>query len=117
MNDRPERVQEDGSDTSRAWTFAKGGDELIVEQWIEGDAVTVILTRSDEAGTETRRVYDFADERAAEEFRSDLDQSLLQFGWIFIGYLPNRRRRHDRRSDLRSSDRRRWWTDGGTFLE
>lgn len=117
MSDRPERAQEDGSDTSRVWTFAKGGDELVVEQWVEGGAVIVILTRSYEAGNETRRTYDFPNERAAEEFHSDLDQSLLQFGWIFIGYLPNRRGRLDRRRGLRSSDRRRWWTDGGTFLE
>ena len=104
-------------DNTRTWTFAKGGDELTVEHTFEGDAVRVTLTRADETGAETTRVYDFANEDEAQQFHVSLDESLLQFGWVFIGYLPNRRTAHDRRHGVRPSDRRRWWTDGGTFLE
>ena len=117
MNDRPERVQEDGSDTSRVWTFAKGGDELIVEQWIEGEGVAVALTRADETGAETVHSYEFADETAADEFHAKLDKALMEFGWSFVGYLPQRRSQEDRRQRLRSSERRRWWTDGAIILD
>jgi hypothetical protein len=101
----------------RVWTFAKGGDELSVEHSVEGEMVVVTLIRSHETGDETIRVYEFPTESAADEFHANLDASLLQFGWMFVGYLPNRRIHHERRHDVRRSDRRRWWTDGGTFLE
>jgi len=104
-------------DKRRMWTFAKGGDELTVEHWFEGDTVRVTLTRADDTGAETTRVYEFPDEQTSDQFNADLDASLLKFGWVFIGYLPNRRTHPDRRHEARVSDRRRWWTDGGTFLE
>ena len=117
MSDSPTNVQDDGADTSRVWTFLKGGDELTVHQWLEAGAVIVTLVRTHETGAETTRTFDFLTEDAANEFHENLDGSLLQFGWVFIGHLPNRRRHHDRRQGLRASDRRRWWTDGGAFLE
>lgn len=118
MAGNQEGSDESAQDVSRVWTFAKDGDELTVEQRVDGDVVVVTLTREHETGVETVRVYDFADESEAEHFRTDLDASLLQFGWLFVGYLPNRRSSHrDRRRPGRKSDRRRWWTDGGTFLE
>jgi hypothetical protein len=106
-----------GISQPRIWTFAKGGDELTVEQWVEGDTVVVTLIRSHETGAETTQGYDFPNEQAAEHFHANLDASLLQFGWVFVGHLPNRRGHQDRRHLVRKSDRRRWWTDGGTFLE
>jgi hypothetical protein len=106
-----------GISQSRIWTFAKGGDELTVEQWVEGERVVVTLTRSNETGAETTQGCDFPNERAAEHFHANLDASLLQFGWVFVGHLPNRRGHRDRRHLVRKSDRRRWWTDGWTFLE
>jgi hypothetical protein len=106
-----------GDHQPRIWTFAKGGDELTVEQWLDGDTVVVTLTRSYESGAETTQGYDFPNEQTAAHFHANLDASLLQFGWVFIGHLPNRRSHEDRRHLVRKSDRRRWWTDGGTFLE
>jgi len=99
------------------WTFAKGADELTVEQWTDGEAVIVTLTRADETGTETRQAYEFPDERAAEEFHTNFEPTLLKFGWSFVGYLPERRTHDDRRQRVRPSERRRWWTDGVLLLE
>lgn len=112
-----EHVDVAGINQPRIWTFAKGGDELTVEQWVAGDTVVVTLTRSYETGAETTQGYEFPTEMAAEHFHANLDASLLQFGWVFVGHLPNRRGHQDRRHLIRKSDRRRWWTDGGTFLE
>jgi len=104
-------------DDLRIWTFAKGADELTVEQWLESETVVVALTRSDEKGVETVHAYEFPDESAADEFHAGLDSSLLEFGWSFIGHLPERRMGADRRRAVRRSDRRRWWTDGALILE
>jgi hypothetical protein len=104
-------------DDLRIWTFAKGVDELTIEQWLEGETVVVALTRSDGKGVETVHAYEFPDESAADEFHAGLDSSLLQFGWSFVGHLPERRMAPDRRLNVRRSDRRRWWTDGALILE
>jgi hypothetical protein len=101
----------------RIWTFAKGCDELTVEQWVEGGTVAVALTRAYETGAETVHSYAFADQSSAEQFHANLDKALLEFGWSFVGYLPQRRTREDRRRRLRNSERRRWWTDGALILE
>ena len=118
MTEQPSANDGEQRDKSRMWTFAKGGDELTVEHSFEReDAIHVTLTREDEAGVQTKRIYEFANEAEAGQFHASLDEFLLQFGWVFIGYLPNRRSHQDRRHGIRPSDRRRWWTDGGTFLE
>jgi hypothetical protein len=104
-------------DDLRIWTFAKGADELTIEQWLEGETVVVALTRSGAKEVETVHAYEFPDESAAEEFHRGLDSSLLEFGWSFVGHLPERRMGSDRRRNVRRSDRRRWWTDGVLILD
>jgi hypothetical protein len=101
----------------RIWTFAKGADELTVEQWVEGDTVLVTLTRASETGENTAHCYEFADQPTADAFHERLDQGMLEFGWSFVGYLPQRRSDEDRRHHLRGHERRRWWTDGALILE
>lgn len=120
MNQSGNHVVENSApspDDLRIWTFAKGADELTIEQWVEGETVVVALTRADETGTETVRAYEFPDQSAADEFHAGLDASLLEFGWSFVGHLPERRMQPDRRRHVRRSDRRRWWTDGALILE
>ncbi len=101
----------------RVWTFAKGADELTVEQWREGETVMVTLKRATETGAETVHAYEFPDQAAADAFHANLDKTLLEFGWSFVGYLPQRRSHEDRRHHLRGSERRRWWTDGALILD
>lgn len=117
MAERAEGVLETIQEQSRHWTFLKGGDELTVEHIVHGDRVSVTVRHDREVGGETARVHDFPTQSAADEFQANLDASLLKFGWVFIGYLPNRRRPADRPEHLAQEDRRRWWTDGGTFLD
>jgi hypothetical protein len=101
----------------RVWTFAKGADELTVEQWVEGATVLVTLTRASESGEETVHAYEFPDQATADAFHESLDRGMLEFGWSFVGYLPQRRSHEDRRHHLRGRERRRWWTDGALILE
>jgi hypothetical protein len=104
-------------DDLRIWTFAKGADELTIEQWLEGETVVGARTRAHEKGVLKLRAKQFPDESAADEFHAGVDSSLLEFGWSFVGHLPERRMAPDRRSQVRRSDRRRWWTDGALILE
>lgn len=119
QNHIDDRVEETASSQfqARVWTFAKGGDEFTVEQWVDRDTVVVSLTREDETGAETVRSYEFADESAADQFQERLETTLVEFGWSFVGHLPERRSHDDRRQRLRNSDRRRWWTDGALILD
>jgi len=120
VNDDGDQVGHIGApnqDDLRIWTFAKGADELTIEQWLEGETVVVALTRSGGKDVETVHAYEFPDDSAAEEFHTGLDSSLLEFGWSFVGHLPERRMGSDRRRNVRRSDRRRWWTDGVLILD
>ena len=65
-------------------------------------------------GNETRRIP-FKSHDALVQFQQVLEAFLLQTGWSFIAFSPERRRGRDRRRFPRDrADRRRWWTDGRT---
>jgi hypothetical protein len=118
MLDRAERLAETFHPQHALWTFLKGGDELTVQHAVDDGRVTVTIRHDRETGGETVRVHHFASQSAADEFHASFDASLLKFGWVFIGYLPNRRLSTDGRENSdHAADRRRWWTNGGTFLE
>lgn len=62
------------------------------------------------------RTYVFRDERALLRFQTDMETLLTHTGWSFVGFLPERRYRRDRRAQPRINERRRWWTDGWLFV-
>ena len=117
MLDHGERLTETFHPEIGLSTFLKGGDELTVEHAVSEAGVTVTVRHDREMDGETVRIHHFADESAADDFRANLEASLLKFGWVFIGYLPNRRRSTSHQENPEHADRRRWWTNGGTFLE
>jgi hypothetical protein len=47
-------------------------------------------------------------------FQADMEAFLVQSGWSFEAFSPDRRSGRDRRQFPRVSDRRRWWTDSKT---
>src|ERR1044072_5192694 len=75
----------------RVWTSAKGPEQISVGEGVEGPVVLVTLTRSSEAGEETVHAYEFPDQATADAFHEKLDRGMLEFGWSFDGYLPQRR--------------------------
>ena len=117
MLDRAERLAEPFHPQCRLWTFLKGGDEITVEHAAYEGRVTVTVRHDREIDGDTVRVHHFPTESAADDFHANFDASLLKFGWVFIGYLPNRRHSIDHPENTDPADRRRWWTDGGTFFE
>ena len=58
------------------------------------------------------RSYYFADIVPLVRFQDDMEAFLLQTGWSFAGFSPDRRTGRDRRTFPRLTERRRWWTDG-----
>jgi hypothetical protein len=59
------------------------------------------------------RTYVFEDIEKLKSFQEDMERFLVQTGWRFDEFSPDRRTGRDRRGFPRpGNDRRRWWTDG-----
>jgi hypothetical protein len=92
---------------SAAWTFARAGDELTIARPSESRGSLLVVTLNDSS-----RTFTFPDEEALVQFQADMERLLTHTGWSFVGFLPERRIRPDRRTFPRFTERRRWWTDG-----
>lgn len=88
------------------WTFAKRGETMTISR-IE-DSCTLVVTP---AGG-TSRTHVFADADKLITFQRDMETFLLNTGWAFVKFSPERRSGIDRRNFPRLNERRRWWTDG-----
>jgi hypothetical protein len=89
------------------WTFARAGDELAIVRPSQAHGRLLVVTLNDSS-----RTFTFPDEQATVQFQADMETLLTHTGWSFVGFLPERRNRGDRRSFPRFTERRRWWTDG-----
>ena len=90
-------------------TFARGGDELIIERHRDREGVILRLILNDTA----IRTYRCRDLSAALRWQARMERTFLSFDWSFVGHLPERRRlRSERRRLPRPTDRRRFWTSG-----
>jgi hypothetical protein len=92
---------------NETWTFARAGDELTIVRPSEAHGRLLVVTLNDSS-----RTFTFPDEQASMRFQADMETLLTHTGWSFVGFLPERRNRRDRRSFPRLTERRRWWTDG-----
>ena len=91
------------------WTFARGGQHMVIQR---GETPAGVELRVQVDGAEPR-VYPFDTLEALVPFQSDMEKFLLQTGWTFVQFCPERRTGRDRRGFPRiDNDRRRWWTDG-----
>jgi hypothetical protein len=93
-------------DLGAKWTFARAGDELTIARPGQS-GLLLIVTLNDSS-----RTFTFPDEKATMRFQADMETLLTHTGWSFVGFLPERRNRRDRRTFPRLAERRRWWTDG-----
>jgi hypothetical protein len=91
------------------WVFTRGDERLEVQRCEEDDGNPAMVVRH---GSAPPRHYEFPDVRALMRFQSDMELFLLQTGWAFTEFLPERRTGRDRRGFPRLTERRRWWTDG-----
>ena len=91
------------------WVFTRGDERLEVQRSDEIDEVPVMVVRS--VTGEPRR-YEFPDVTSLLRFQSDMELFLLQTGWTFAEFTPERRTGTERRTFPRLTERRRWWTDG-----
>jgi hypothetical protein len=94
--------------TDRVWTFERNGERLEIRRGETDSALQLKVTRND-----TPHVYEFGDALSLLRFQSDMESMLVQTGWTFVEFTPDRRSGRDRRGWPRlPDDRRRWWTDG-----
>jgi hypothetical protein len=89
------------------WTFERGGQRLEIRR-LETDCGTRLTLISEGLP----RTYRFDDPGRLPQFQKDMESLLLQTGWSFVSFSPDRRSGADRRSWPRLNERRRWWTDG-----
>lgn len=87
--------------------FVRGAERLEVTQDQLADGPKLVLGHN---GTARTCTFDSASRLA--RFQSDMETFLLNTGWRFQQFSPERRRGGDRRGFPRIEERRRWWTDG-----
>ena len=92
------------------WTFVRGEDDeerLTIVRVTDDSRATITVTTNGAA-----RVVHFSDIDAARRFQSDMEKLLLNTGWSFVAFSPERRTGRTGGTPPGVSDRRRWWTDG-----
>jgi hypothetical protein len=102
--------QRQRSDDDPTWAFAREGDELTLVRPKHSHGLLVVTMNK------SPRTFTFPSETATERFKADMETLLLHTGWSFVGFMPDRRGRRDRRTFPRPIERRRWWTDGWLFF-
>lgn len=89
------------------WTFARREERLSLRRQETEEGFLLVVTENG-----TPRSYFFSDVARLTTFQADMEAFLVQSGWTFETFSPDRRSGRDRRHFPRLSDRRRWWTDG-----
>lgn len=91
------------------WTFTRSDQRLTIQRCETEHGWSLIL----QTDSELPRTYRFESLVELVPFQSDMEYLLLQTGWSFASFCPERRTFRDRRTFPRvTDDRRRWWTDG-----
>jgi hypothetical protein len=91
----------------QVWVFERGGQPLQIRRRPVTDGWLLEVS-----GDGAPRSYSFADLDPLITFQSDMERFLLQTGWTFTSFSPDRRTGRERRKWPRLAERRRWWTDG-----
>jgi hypothetical protein len=89
------------------WTFERAGQRLEIRREEADSGTRMILV-----GEGLPRTYCFDDPDRLLKFQKDMESLLLQTGWSFVSFSPDRRSGAERRDWPRLDERRRWWTDG-----
>ena len=89
------------------WMFVRGAECIEVTHCQLADGPQLVVAHNG-----TPRAYAFDSLSKLARFQSDMETFLLNTGWQFRQFLPERRRGRDRRGFPRVEERRRWWTDG-----
>jgi len=89
------------------WTFSRGEETLELRRRKSTDGFLLVIREST-----GERSYFFPEIAALMPFQSDMETFLLNTGWSFVHFSPERRAGRDRRQWPRLTERRRWWTDG-----
>jgi hypothetical protein len=87
--------------------FVRGAEYIEVTQRLLADGPELVVAHNG-----TPRSYGFDSVGRLARFQTDMETFLLNTGWQFRQFSPERRRGRDRRGFPRVVERRRWWTDG-----
>lgn len=101
--DSPDR----GTVNLATWMFVRGAECIEVTQRALAEGPELVVAHNG-----TARSYGFDSVSRLARFQTDMETFLLNTGWQFRQFSPERRRGRDRRGFPRVAERRRWWTDG-----
>jgi hypothetical protein len=91
---------------TRQWIFTRGDERLELSREDLRTGANLVV-----GGADGARTIHFATVERLERFQSDMEKFLLQTGWRFSEFSPERRSGSERRGFPRMAERRRWWTD------
>jgi hypothetical protein len=87
--------------------FERDSERLELQRFDTVDGPVLVIS-----GMGEPRSYRFASITALINFQCDMEALLLNTGWSFVKFSPDRRTGAERRTWPRLTERRRWWTDG-----
>jgi hypothetical protein len=95
-----------GVATEYVWVFVRGVERSEIRRpaTIEGDDALLTVTTNG-----TVRSYVFRDLSSLLLFQGELEKTLLDAGWSFAEFCPERRSGADRSRRTNRRERRRWW--------
>jgi hypothetical protein len=89
-----------------SWTFSRGEQRLEIQRKPVENGYLLTVT-----SVAPSRSFFFGDLAALVLFQTDMEAFVLNTGWSFHQFAPERRSGIDRRQWPRVTERRRWWTD------
>jgi hypothetical protein len=88
------------------WVFRRNHDRLEISHEASRESTTLLVNRS----TGENQTFRFDDHASMVTFQVSFTEHLLQAGWHFVEFLPERRAGHDRRQVQREGPNRRRFT-------
>jgi hypothetical protein len=95
------------ADSTWTWVFRREHERLELRRIVgDDDSCRLVIVNADGS-----RSCGFDDLTELVTFQYDMEAFLLNTGWSFTEFRPERRTGRERRHWPRLHDRRRWWTD------
>lgn len=85
------------------WVYALGLEQMEVRRGVSPTSTRLEVS----GGRADPQVIDLDDHAALVTYHLGFERALIQSGWSFVEFQPNRREGADRRSMARPTDRRR----------
>jgi hypothetical protein len=91
-----------GAPTEFIWRFARAEETIEIRRKADANATELVAL-----GTGGRRTFDFDTHAELVAFHAQFETHLVESGWVFVEFDPERRTQERRQRPQASDDRRR----------